>query len=101
MDACACVECVCRASSGAGRVVDGCAVEVQQAEVQARFVAGLRASQANPAIILERVAAAKARVWLMHVMAVGLQAAARGFVARVRVRRMRYCGAVTPSPPLA
>ena len=49
-------------------VVDGDAVEVQQAGLQARFRGGL----ADPAIVPERVAAAKARVWLMHVMAVGL-----------------------------
>ena len=57
-----CPVCVCvRVRVRVVCVVDGDAVEVQQAGLQARFRGGL----ADPAIVPERVAAAKARVWLM------------------------------------
>ena len=69
------------------------------------FHAALADPAAHAAAILDRMAAVRARVWL--VMAVGLQAVARGFLARVRVRRMRDSavvlvpGANTRAPPPA
>ena len=78
---------------------------VVAADVVEAFHAALADPAAHAAAILDRMAAVRARVWL--VMAVGLQAVARGFLARVRVRRMRDSavvlvpGANTRAPPPA